>query len=844
MLLKKFMAVMATCILRSLPISLRQNLMLSKIWRDLIKKLSTENVLLLLLPFLLTVFVFRKYIFEGLLPIPADITPGLYFPWFDYKWGYATPVPVQNPAITDVISILYPWRVMAFRYLNQGILPFWDPTILLGTPLLANFQTAFFNPVNILFLFVKEFHAWSLGIIIQPLLLTFTSYLFLRNLNLMKMPSLFGAILFAYSSYAIVWMEYNSIDYTLVYFPLILLCVSKLAEESGRKWFFVLSGALALQIISGYPQNVIYTILISVFYFVVNLKGKRNKFQKILFVLGSLLMGLLLSGVQLFPSLELYSLSLRNLDKVALAGNVKYLPLKHLMTFPYPDYFGNPGRWNYFGVGSYDNFAFTISSVGIFFAILSFFVKNKVLKNKSFFIFLILGALIFSTKNPISQMISNTSFLGIVSGSNARVLFVVSFVLSLFAASGLQVVLKWKPKVTTLLIPALLSSTIFLLHLIYLNYNLDGGVDQLFNLIANRMTAQEQNIANLVVSIRNMILPTLVVFVLTLFVLIDRSKKKLLTIVCVIACLFVTVISASDKYLPFVKKELLYPQTEVTDFLLKNLGDSRFEKENNNLIFPSNSWSLYGLSASTGQNASTLLSISRYFSLINYGQVNDAIATRYNSIINFKSPLVNTLNISYYTGLNWLNDSPDANGTTKTLYLPVSFSEMSNIGTVRIFKNAGNIGPAWFPEIIKCEKNEEIVFREIASEFYNPKEIVYVDCSEDVYQNEGGSVNRVPSQSNKLVFNTESESDGYLVVSAAFYPGWTSYVDGQKIQNVNKANTALIALPVAKGSHLVELKYEPFSFKFGVYVSLTTLIIWVGILLKQTKPGPTRSTRL
>src|SRR3990167_10418896 len=111
MLLKKFMAVMATCILRSLPISLRQNLMLSKIWRDLIKKLSTENVLLLLLPFLLTVFVFRKYIFEGLLPIPADITPGLYFPWFDYKWGYATPVPVQNPAITDVISILYPWRV-------------------------------------------------------------------------------------------------------------------------------------------------------------------------------------------------------------------------------------------------------------------------------------------------------------------------------------------------------------------------------------------------------------------------------------------------------------------------------------------------------------------------------------------------------------------------------------------------------------------------------------------------------------------------------------------------------------------------------------------------------------
>ena len=133
----------------------------------------------ILLIFLLIFIFFWKFFLKSLVPMPADITVGLYYPWLDYKCGFPTGVPVKNPLPSDIPSLLYPWRMLVVESLKNQTLPLWNPFYLGGMPLLANFQSATFSWVNSFFVFLPNIYAWSLGIVSQPLLTVFFTFLFL-----------------------------------------------------------------------------------------------------------------------------------------------------------------------------------------------------------------------------------------------------------------------------------------------------------------------------------------------------------------------------------------------------------------------------------------------------------------------------------------------------------------------------------------------------------------------------------------------------------------------------------------------------------------------------------------
>ncbi|MDO8452524.1 MAG: hypothetical protein Q7S79_02110, partial [bacterium] len=157
-------------------------------WKSLSRFWVLPAMLLLVGAFFYPVFL------KGLVPIPADIIVGLYYPWFDDTHGFTVGVPVKNNIPSDVVSLILPQKLFAAEQIHKGALPFWNNLILAGTPLLANFQSSVLYPLNILWFFFSTIDAWIIQVILQPLLsLTFT-YLLLRNWNLSKIASLFGAI--------------------------------------------------------------------------------------------------------------------------------------------------------------------------------------------------------------------------------------------------------------------------------------------------------------------------------------------------------------------------------------------------------------------------------------------------------------------------------------------------------------------------------------------------------------------------------------------------------------------------------------------------------------------------
>ncbi len=64
------------------------------------------------------------------------------------------------------------------------------------------------------------------------------------------------------------------------------------------------------------------------------------------------------------------------------------------------------------------------------------------------------------------------------------------------------------------------------------------------------------------------------------------------------------------------------------------------------------------------------------------------------------------------------------------------------------------------------------------------------------------------------------------MISAAYSDGWNAYVDGEQV-DILRTNHALQGIPVAAGTHTIELKYEPRSIEIGLW---TTGVSTIGIL--------------
>src|SRR3972149_6454066 len=128
-----------------------------------------------ILPYLFIVLLvsvfFWQFFVRGLFPIPSDTIIGLYHPFRDlYAKNYPNGIPFKNFLITDPVRQQYPWRELVISAEKKLELPLWNPYNFSGVPLLANFQSASFYPLNVLFFFLPFNLVWSSLIVLQLVL--------------------------------------------------------------------------------------------------------------------------------------------------------------------------------------------------------------------------------------------------------------------------------------------------------------------------------------------------------------------------------------------------------------------------------------------------------------------------------------------------------------------------------------------------------------------------------------------------------------------------------------------------------------------------------------------------
>ncbi len=69
------------------------------------------------------------------------------------------------------------------------------------------------------------------------------------------------------------------------------------------------------------------------------------------------------------------------------------------------------------------------------------------------------------------------------------------------------------------------------------------------------------------------------------------------------------------------------------------------------------------------------------------------------------------------------------------------------------------------------------------------------------------------------------KQDGLLYTSIPFEPGWSAYVDGEKVEPESVDN-AMLALSLTKGKHTLEFSYTPAGFTVGLIITIISLTMF------------------
>ena len=780
-------------------------------------------------------FFFYPVWLKGLVPIPSDFIVGVYYPWLDYKWlGYLAGVPVKNPLLADIPSLIYPLRIYAMQLLSTGVLPLWNPLQFGGYPLMATFQAAVFFPLNILYFFLDHVSAWTIQVILQPFLATLFTYLFLRQLKISKIASLLGGLTFAFSGFNLIWLEYNIHAHVAAFIPVVLLLVEKLVKTNRLSWGVLLSLSVGVQIFAGYPQVTFYTLVLASFWFLFRLSSgifsKKGIFLTIKFVL-FVCLGLTLASTQIIPGIELLRLSQRLVEGVTGGSELAYLPPRQLISLFAPDFFGNPSTYNYWGPGDYTN---TVGYTGIITIILAGFALFVVKKREvKFFLFVAFISLVFALPTPISYAVFGSGFLGLGAATATRVLVLFNFSLAILSGYGFNVYegkINLKCAIRTVYLPISVLLGVGLGTIVawkWLSFSIREITEY-----PEALKVITPWVSNLKVSLRNLILP-IGLTIGVAFLIVIKSKfnnLKHLAILGLFVLLVFELLRFGWKYNPFSEKEFLYPSTPVFDFLLTQ--DQLFRIEGGDVI-PISMWIPFGLESPSGYDAIYPVRWAKFLSVMNTGNPKAAPMGRYGSVDNYDNSLFDLTNTKYILALKRDSiSSPDSKGKPDYIFDLEKFKPVFEDKTVVVFENKDAQPRAFFVNQWEQGKEDEILSKLLEKDFPLAEKIILED---NPYDNKStikpkSTVRYKAYESQKSNLEIETNLSGFLVVTEAWYPGWKVFVDGRK-EELLRADYVFRAVAIPEGRHSVEFIYDPESFKIGQWATFTSLLVLIAIFI-------------
>ncbi len=725
-------------------------------------------------------------------------------PWMHH--GEPDPEMATNRLMLDTITAMNVYYSLCQGAVENGEWPLWNHMELAGIPLIANFQSTFFYFPRLVHLFLDTFVATTVFILLKLWLCGITMYVCGRLLGLRRAIAVFMSIGWMLSGYNLIWCYWPLAD-VAAWFPVLFLGVEYVLGRLYRRGFYVIALGGTLLLLAGHPETAFTMGLGLGAYFVFRLAWERrwgkDLYQPVFVALGAWGLALLLCAVQLLPFVEYFfnSYSVHDraiLDEFDRAG----LKPSSVAAFFVPRFFGTWCEGNWWGDARNSNeTGMLYAGCAVWVGVALMWCRNrdrtKVESARihclslSCLLFLLLtfnlSTLSFLHALPLFQTILSEYYISYP-----------IFALVMLAGFGMQRWFSQDRKLREMLwaTPVLFVGTAIVAWVYLFNHDL---LDVMGNL---PYVAGKMRVAGLFV------LGTLLVLALNCF--FRKSKLSILVLAALLACDLLLAVTGINATSP---RERLFPETELTNFLKEQEQPCRV-----NLGFstiPSGLFTYYRIEEWGGYDGLYPERVMRF-------QEELGVAVW--------ASMEPVCSIQYYlhdVRLDFMFPR-DKEGY---------FTRVAAMEGMEVYRNNKAFPRAFLVGEARYIDEEAEMFEIMRSEDFDPASVVLVERPLPVsFSGSGGkspgTAKVVQRSGTSLRIQVEAERDCVLVLSDAFYPGWTARIDGET-SDIFPAYYAFRGVVVPAGSHTVTFSYYPWSFRIGLYISVVTLLMTVLLLARE-----------
>lgn len=696
----------------------------------------------------------------------------------------------------DFLYYFYPVRNFAAVSLAHGELPLWNPYTFNGMPFQADIQSAIFYIPNLLLtLFVSNgrlhFFWVELFIVLHYIIAGVCMYYLAKSFGMQKLLALFSGLVYALSGFMIAHAIHQVIISQVAWLPLIFLLFRKTLLHTSVRYTIFAGLVLGQAILAGFPQTTLYIFFFLLLYFIFEFlshcqqKGIKPSLPMIPLAAAVIVIALTSTAIQLLPTDDLAQLSQRA-EISFQKSSVGSLEWEQLLTLIIPNFFGTSGAQgsNYWhpddGYFNYWESCMYIGIAGIAAALcaIGFIKKNWY---AAFFLWIAAFSLLYALGD---NFYLHKLFFYYLPGFDtfrvpSRMSLLFTFASALLCGFGLQYILELmnaqQKKLQQIIL--LIVGTGILLWVLT-----QAGM---FQPLENARNYQE--IHTLATTEATTALLFILAFCSILFMMIKGIFSPTITVFVIILIQFIDIhVFGFNQNNGRINPSDYFNRTSQLVTVLREDGKDEY--------FRVNARKPGGLLLDRNQGM-----VDRIFLMEGY------------------TPLV--LHRAYPPGRDWEQVCDMLNAKYR-----IAIDERQ--GTMTLQQAATYFRRAYFVYKANIIESDSLLQSFMKSDAFDPSQTVVVEEDPGLQLVDTGQTQwtaEITSYSlNSISLNVSTPKNGILVLSEIHYPGWNAYVDGTQWR-ILRANWNQRAVPISAGDHHVELRFEPASFRKGVWITIAAL---------------------
>ena len=792
------------------------------------------DIVVVCLYLLLTLLLFREFIFSGGMLYGSDSIPsGVFFRGF--------------------------YRDFVREY---HALPRWDPYILGGLPFIDAMHGDTFYPTSLLKFFMPLHRAMGLKLVLHVFLAGMFMYFFLKSMKLNRFAAAFGGLCYMFAS-VFVSLVFAGHDAKIFVIALLPLCFFFLERgfETGRLFYFIMmGGAIGFLILSSHVQMAYFALWAIGLYLLFRLvllwmdkkKPKVLIGKILLYFVIAIMIGLGFGLVQLLPSyVFVNNYSVRE-EKTGFDHATSWsLHAEEVGSLVVPEFSGDSvtDQNTYWGRNPFKLNAEYVGLVPLIFAVLALLVVRS--RRIIFFSVCALLAVIYGLggDTPIFHL-----FYHLVPGVKlfrgpSMIMFLFSFAVCLVAAVGFHSFTKNSftgRRLEKILRGLAVASGITLVGAILISLMQSGffslWTEAIYSDIASaKQKAMLTNVPRFVTGVwitvflllstiglmwarlKGKIAPLLFLCLLVLLVLIDTWR---------VDARFIEIVDLNDP-------EVNLRRDETIDFLKKResqIGPFR--------VFPVE---LGYVGRKYGNNT---LGVHRIESVSGF---HDNELKWFNAFTNrnrmnlFRPSFLDLLNVKYVL---WDPDEKALQGYFDQMESEGRFTEVSKLKIryqdrdgqmrerigVKIFENRNALPRAWIASQYEVADSSAL-FDSLSHPAFDFRNTVLLEEDPGIHLGGAdslvsGQVKGIEYDGNRIEIQVGMEAPGFLVLSDNHFPYWHVHVDGVE-KKMYRAYYTLRAVFLEPGDHAVVFTYVSRPYEIGLGISGLAFLFMSGAVLLE-----------